>query len=417
LKKSVEPLRVVWTLTLCTSLSLLGDTAVYAVLPSHYAAVGITALQLGWILSINRLVRLPLNIVSGWMADKFGPKQPYVAGLIIGALSTVGYGLSTGFWPLLACRVLWGVAWACLAVAAYGMILDVGPQEVRGRLTGIYTPFAYFGGSLGAMLGGFLVDAVGFSEAMLVLGACTFLGCLVALSLPPTQHKPADPARAAPSRSPSLPVRLRWWSEGLRRLDSRIWLIWALSFTHRFFFAGVFYSTFGLHLANAVGEKAHIGKLVIGIASLTGALLFVRSVATVLVGPSLGYLSDRLGDRTYVLLLGEALGVAGLLCLAVGGSPWLVGAGVLLAACAYGVVPPMLVSWMGDLTSLGKRGSIVGGYQTMGDLGSGTGPLVAYALVALVGTRSVYGLCAGLLFLSIPLILAARRSNPRSSKL
>lgn len=416
MKKTLEPLRVVWTLTLCTSLSLLGDTAVYAVLPSHYAAVGITTLQLGWMLSINRLVRLPLNIVSGWMSDKFGPKRPYIAGLVIGAVSTVGYGLSRSFWPLLACRALWGVAWACLAVAAYGMLLDVGPEELRGRMAGIYTPFCYFGGSLGAMLGGFLVDAVGFSDAMLVLGACTFLGCLVALSLPRIQHKPVDPTRAALARRPSLAVRLRWWREGLRRLDSRIWLIWTLSFTHRFFFAGVFYSTFGLHLVNAMGEKAHMGTLVVGIASLTGTLLFVRSVVTVLVGPGLGYLSDRLGDRTYVLLLGEALGVAGLLCLAVGGSPWLVGAGVLFAACAYGVVPPMLVSWMGDLTRLGKRGSIVGGYQTLGDLGSGTGPLVAYALVALVGTRPVYGLSAGLLFLSIPLILAARRAHRRSSE-
>lgn len=413
MKQTHSPLRVVWTLTLCTSLSLLGDATIYAVLPSHYAAVGVTTLQLGWILSMNRLVRLPLNILSGWMSEKLGPKRPYIAGLVIGALSTIGYGLSKGFWPLLAYRALWGVAWASLAVAAYGMVLDVSPATMRGRLAGVYTSFSYFGGSLGAMLGGFLVDALGFSEGMLILGACTFLGCLGALALPGRRHESENPTL---SRSPSLSTRLRRSRERLRRLDARLWLMWALSFAHRFFFAGVFYSTFGLYLVNVMGKEAHLGRLVIGIASLTGTLLFVRNVITVLVGPSLGYLSDRLGDRTHVLLFGEALGVAGLLCLAVGGSPWLAGAGVLFVAGAYGIVPPMLVSWMGDLTRLGKRGSIVGGYQTMGDLGSGIGPLVAYALVTLLGTRPVYGLSAGLLFLSIPLILRARRAHPRPSQ-
>ena len=97
-----------------------------------------------------------------------------------------------------------------------------------------------------------------------------------------------------------------------------------------------------------------------------------------------------------------------LACLAVGGSPWVAGAGVLLAAMAYGVVPPMLVSWMGDLTRTGERGAIVGGYQTMGDLGSGLGPLVAYALAAAWGLPGVYGLSAALCALTVPLILLVR---------
>ena len=404
MKEGRHSLRVAWTLALCTSLSLLGDATIYPVLPSQFEVVGITALQVGWLLSINRLVRPPLNMISGWLSSRVGPRTPYIVGLLIGAFSTLGYGLVRGFVPLLACRALWGVAWSLIAVSAYGMVLDVTELDTRGRLAGIYASFSYFGGALGAMFGGFLVDALGFSRGMLILGACTLLGGATAWTLPRPQRRATRRQRG---ESP-LTTRAKRALYGLRHLDRRLWLILALSFAHRFFFAGVFSSTFGLYLRNALGDRPQIGQLVVGIASLAAILFFLRNLISVLVGPLLGYLSDRLGDRTRVLVMGEAMGVLALLCLAAGKTPWLVGLGVILAAIAYGIVPPMLVSWMGDLTHEGRRGLIVGGYQTMGDIGSGLGPLVAYSLVVSVGTRPVYAAGAGLLALTIPLIIAAR---------
>jgi MFS family permease len=68
------------------------------------------------------------------------------------------------------------------------------------------------------------------------------------------------------------------------------------------------------------------------------------------------------------------------------------------------------MSWMGDLTRRGGRGTLVGAYQTMGDIGSGLGPLIAYPLMAAIGARPVYLICAALLALTIPLILAARKA-------
>lgn len=100
----LRAVRIVWILTLCTALSLLGDSTLYAVLPVQYAAVGVTTVQVGWLLSMNRLVRLPLNLFSGWLSQRLGPRTPYILGLVIGSISTVGYGLCRGFWPLLAAR-------------------------------------------------------------------------------------------------------------------------------------------------------------------------------------------------------------------------------------------------------------------------------------------------------------------------
>lgn len=55
---------------------------------------GVTLAAVGWLLSVNRLVRLPLNVLSGWLADRVGPKTPYVTGIALGVASTAGYGLA-----------------------------------------------------------------------------------------------------------------------------------------------------------------------------------------------------------------------------------------------------------------------------------------------------------------------------------
>jgi len=400
--------RVVWTLTFCTALSLLGDSTLYAVLPSTYDLVGVTALQVGWLLSVNRLSRLPLNLPSGWLAERVGHKAPYIAGLLVGAVSTVGCGLVRSFWPLLILRALWGVAWALLVVAAYGLILTVSTQTTRGRLVGAYTSFSFFGGAVGAAVGGMLVDALGFSPAFLVLGLGSGVACLVALSLPAVSRPGAALGRLS-GTAPQDGARLRRLREGLQGLDARVWLVWALNLAHRFFFAGIFYSTFGYYLRRIWGEDVRWAGLTISVVSLTASLLLMRNGITILTGPVLGYVSDRLGDRQRVLLLGEALGVIGLLGLAISASPGLVVAGVVLVAMAYGVVPSMLMAWLGDLGHGRRREPLVGAYQTMGDLGSGLGPLVAYSLVATLGPQTVYALGAGLLATTIPLIVWSRR--------
>jgi len=406
--------RAIWTLTACTALALIGDGTVYAVLPALYPAVGITVAQVGVLLSVNRLVRPPLNLLSGWLSSRVDPRLPYTVGLAIGACSTLGYGLVRGFWPLLALRALWGVAWALIAVSAYGMVLDLTGAANRGRYAGSYHTLSFFGGAVGAMGGGFLADALGLAPAMRILGLISAAAVALALTLPRRKRVPApapgrDQARVAPRVT--LAATLRASLTTLGRLDPRLWLILILNLCERLFFAGVLYGTLGYYLKLALPGGIGIGPLAIGVASLTGMLLFARNALSALSGPALGYLSDRLGDRTRVLLLGEGLGVAGLLLLGASAHPVSVLAAIALTALANGVVSPMLMSWMGDLTRQGRRGALVGAYQTVGDIGSGLGPLAAYPLMAALGPRPVYLLCAGLLSLTLPLILLARQGR------
>jgi len=402
-----KSLRVIWTLTACTALALLGDATLYAVLPTSYAAVGVTAMQVGWLLSINRLARIPINLLSGQLCRRWGARWPYIAGVCVGALSTLGYALAQGFWPLLALRALWGVSWALLVVAANTLVLQVSSGANRGRNNGIYTPYSFFGGSLGAILGGVLVDHLGFQSAMTILGALTGAGCLLALSLPHI----AAPARQEPSTA--MAARPNWSSAvlSLRHADPRILLAMATTLLHRLFFAGVFYATFGYFLKWRFPQGIGLGAWLLGGATLTSVLLWLKDLVTVSVGPPLGRLSDRLNDRPLVLVLGLGAGVAGLLTLAVAHGAALLLLGVALVAIAYGILPPILISWLGDLTPPHERSGILGIFQAIGDLGSGLGPLFAYRLVQAIDIGIVYVVCAALLALLAPFILRSRRAH------
>ena len=69
-------------------------------------------------------------------------------------------------------------------------------------------------------------------------------------------------------------------------------------------------------------------------------------------------------------------------------------AGVALVALGAGALITVLPALVGDLAATGRRGITIGGLATAGDIGSATGPLVAYALALVLDLPWIYLLCA-----------------------
>jgi MFS family permease len=213
------PRRVLFLVGLGTALSLLGDTALYAVLPTHTAAAGITLAAVGLLLSANRWIRLLTNGLLGWAYDRFPRRRLFVAALFLGAFSTALYAFTRGFWPLLAGRLLWGLAWSGIWVGGNTILLDVISPADRGRWTGYYQSAFYLGGVFGFPAGGFLTDHFGYHIALALAAAGTLLGAVIvllalpqprALSVTHAGSAAADqqPERPVPSIPPITPVPL-----------------------------------------------------------------------------------------------------------------------------------------------------------------------------------------------------------------
>ena len=313
--------------------------------------------------------------------------------LVLGILSTLGYGLVRGFWPLLAARLLWGVAWALINVGGYTMILDRSTPADRGRMTGFYQMAFMIGLAISPILGGFLTDALGFRAAVRLCAAVSGCGLVVALVALPETRPPLD-------RSPRpLWGRIQRWRLGemvgaWRRVDRRILLASYVYLVTFFVNGGVLMSTVSLYLKQRWGSSISVAGAVVGVSSLAGLLLAMRAVLGVVAGPLAGIVSDRLRDRWPVVRGGILLGVLGFLVLSLLSAVGAVPLGVALVSFSAGGLLTALAALVGDLAAGERQGVTMGALATAGDTGSAIGPPVAYALAVTLDLRWVYLFCA-----------------------
>ncbi len=417
------------------SLSLPGDQTLYAVLPTQASTVGISLSMVGVLLGINRVVRIPGNPVAGLLYDRLGRRRLFLLGLLLGALSTASYAVAGSSFGWLAGRLLWGIAWSLINVGGLTMVLDVTGDHDRGRVTGLYQLSYLLGLSFSPVLGGVLTDALGFRPALLVCAAITGAGFVVAFfTLPETRPiAPGGPATSAGSahlRSSGVlwaaePARIfrrgKTFVTTFRQTDRRLFprgdLQVAVNYVYLMtFFAGngVVMSTISLYLKQNFGNEVLLGSTAVGVASLGGMLLAMRSLIGMVAGPLSGYLSDRRGDRWPIVLGGIVIGMVGFGALVVGRSFWIVPVGVALIAISTGTLLTALAALVGDLAASDRQGRAIGNLATAGDVGSAAGPLLAYALLSLIDLRWVYLMC-GLSFASSLLAVRYVASNRSAS--
>ena len=90
------PLPVI-AVALAVGATLLGDSMLYAVMPSRPEAWALSVPAVGILLSVNRLVRLVTNSVAAWIIERFGQRVPFVAALLLAvaghALLRLGHGV------------------------------------------------------------------------------------------------------------------------------------------------------------------------------------------------------------------------------------------------------------------------------------------------------------------------------------
>lgn len=411
---SYPQVRLLLPLGLGMALSLTGDSTLYAVLPNQVQAVGIGLGAVGVLLGANRLIRIPGNLLAGALNDRLGRRRLFLTGLALGVLSTLSYSLVRGFWPLLAGRLLWGTAWALINVGGYTMILDRSTPANRGRMTGLYQMAFMVGLTISPILGGTLTDVLGFRPALRLCAAVSAAGLAVAVVALPETRPPATGGSGRPwdsSRRQHLAEVARMWFQtdtNVRRADLIYLLILLVN-------SGILMSTVSLYLKQRWESAPLPREGVIGVASLAGAMLAMRAMLGMWAGPVAGTLSDRGHGRWPVVRGSLLLGSAGFVMLASPSGLWAVPAGVALVALGAGGSAAALAAIVGDQAMDDHPGLAMGGMATAGDIGSATGPLLAYVLAPLLGLRLVYLLCAGVLTLALLITAGHRTISSRSS--
>jgi MFS family permease len=402
-----QQVRLLLPLGLAVGLSLAGDSTLYAVLAGQVDLLGISLASVGLLLGANRLIRIPGNPLAGALYDRLGRRRLFLAGVFLGVASTAAYGWVRGFWPWLAARLLWGVAWALINVGGYTMVLDRSTAADRGRMTGFYQISYMVGLTLSPIVGGALTDALGFRAAVRICAGIQAIGLFIAaVALPETRPPGARVHRDGPA------VRggwLRAFGAAVQRLDRQLLAVAFIYLSIFFVSNGVLMSTINLYLVQRWGTQVPLNGGEIGVASLAGVMLALRAALGIVGGPLGGSVSDRLSSRWPVVVAGILLAIAGFAVLAL---PVPIGAvviGVSLVASGAGALIAVLAALVGDRVAGDRPGVAMGALAAAGDVGSASGPLAAYAVVAYVALPWVYLACIGFLLVGLCVALLVFR--------
>jgi len=135
-------------------LVVLDVTIVNIALPSAQADLGFSDDDRQWIITAYALAFGSLLLLGGRIADLFGRKWTFIAGLVGFAAASALGGAAQSFGLLVAARGLQGVFAALLAPASLSLLATTftDPAE-RGKAFGVYGAIAGAGGALGLLLG------------------------------------------------------------------------------------------------------------------------------------------------------------------------------------------------------------------------------------------------------------------------
>ena len=189
-----HPRLVLATTILASSLAFIDGSVVNVGLPtigrSFHAAAG----ELQWVVNAYLLPLSALLLLGGAAGDRFGRRRLLVTGIAVFALASAACALAPSLPWLLLGRGVQGVGAALLMPNSLAILGGTFSGEARGRAIGTWAAMGAVTGAVGPVIGGWLIDTVGW-RFIFLLNLPLSLGA-IALALGFVRDPPAGPQRA-----------------------------------------------------------------------------------------------------------------------------------------------------------------------------------------------------------------------------
>lgn len=138
-------------------------TAMFSVaVPTIRDEFMIQADMAAWVVAVYSLPFMMFMPLHGRLGDAYGKRRVLLAGTAIFMLGTLIAGLANNLGWLMAGRAIQGVGSAGFTPLALAIIAQIFPVEERGKLMGTWNICYPIGGLLGPVIGGILIDSVGW---------------------------------------------------------------------------------------------------------------------------------------------------------------------------------------------------------------------------------------------------------------
>jgi len=349
--------------------------------PKMKAELGLSATEFGTAVSAFFWIYAPVQLVVGWLCDRFSVYRLIAWGVILWAACTLLMGFVGGFLSLLLLRVILGVGESIIFPGSGKVIALHVPPEGRGLANAWCAAGIALGPAVGTLAGGMILASLGWRAIFIAFGLATLIWLLpwrrVVDALPPIPEE-----RQGERTVPIGKLIGRWslWSMGIGHAAGNFSFYFLLAFLP-------------LYLVQQRGLSIEQMTLLATLGyAVQGAAAFV-----------LGHWSDRwtrsgrseAAMRRAMLMVGQFTAAACILGIVMTDSIAMIGLLLCLAGIATASLS-MNVYAVGQMFA-GPRatGSWIGIQNALGNVSGIVGPVISGILIDRSGYDSAFALAAG----------------------
>ena len=354
--------------------------AIAVAAPLMKGELDLSATEFGTAVSAFFWIYAPVQLVVGWLCDRFSVYRLIAWGVILWAASTLLMGFVGGFLSLLVLRVLLGVGESIIFPGSGKIIARHVPPEGRGLANAWCAAGIALGPAVGTLAGGMILASLGWRAIFIVFGLATLIWLL-----PWRRVVEALPAVADGDDERSVPIG---------RL-TRQWSLWAMGIGHAagnfsFYFLLAFLP---LYLVQQRGLSIELMTLLATLGYATqGAAAFI-----------LGAWSDRwtrsgrseAAMRRAMLVVGQLTAAGCILGIVATDSIAMVGLLLCIAGVATASLSMNLYAVAQMFAGPRAAGSWIGIQNALGNVSGIVGPVISGILIDRSGYDSAFILAAG----------------------
>jgi len=331
----------------------------------------------------------------GHLGDRYGRKSMLIRASLGMAIAMSLIGLSQNVWQLVALRLLAGLLGGYSSGATI-LVAAQTPKEKSAWALGVLSSAIMAGNIVGPLLGGGLAEAFDVKTAFFAVGALIFVAFLGTALLLKEVRRPRTEARKA--------TAVRW-----REIPGRSTILALLGLSAILMFATISAEPIiTVHVERLTGSDS-------GVAVFAAVVFSLSALGTILSGPWLGRLADRVG---HLRVLTASLAAATVLLALQALAPDLISFSALRFATglALGGITPTVVATIRRLVPDASVGLVLGYNVSAQYVGQVSGPIIAGALGGAMGTPVVFAMTAAATLLGVAVTIAIRAHIARTAR-
>ena len=168
------------SIMLATIMQVLDTTIANVALPSMTGDLGASQDTINWVLTSYIVAAAIMTPLTGWVADRFGRKELFLASVVGFTVSSMACGVAWSLESMVGFRVLQGIFGAAIVPLSQTFLLDINPKERHGQAMAMWGAGIMVGPIIGPTLGGWLTESFNWRWVFFInlpVGIIAFLGC------------------------------------------------------------------------------------------------------------------------------------------------------------------------------------------------------------------------------------------------